>query len=151
MRDWCASMSLALLYHIDCIRTAQRCGASRVLGVDIDSALVAAAWKRRKYLWSLSGPCGSATSATSSRKRKRKPQDSHKQADPTESHPVPPRYTLPHFPTSMPHLYGTLSLPIPPDNPEAMFGPKSFPHNLGFRTCDWLVETRLEEFDVIVA
>lgn len=148
MRDWCASSSSVIFYSIDLYcSAAQRCGASRVLGVDIDSTLVAAAWKRRKHLWSLSEPYEQPTLTASSRKRKRKPQDGRKQADPTESNPLLPNYHLPHFPVSMPHLYGTLPLQTPPDDSE----PKRFPHNVGFRTCDWLAETRLEEFDVIVA
>src|ERR1700733_14352439 len=127
---------------------AQRCGATRVLSVDIDSALVAAAWKRRKYLWSLSEPPDQATSASSSRKRKRKSRDNHKQADSEETSP---RYALPHFPISMPHLYGTLPLPTPADNPEPMVVTEKFPHNIGFRTCDWLTESRLEVFDIVIA
>ena len=34
-------------------KPAQSWGASKVIGVDIDDALIRAAWKRRKTLWSM--------------------------------------------------------------------------------------------------
>ena len=51
----------------------------------------------------------------------------------------------------MPHLYGTLPLAVPPDDPEPMVAAQRFPQNVGFRTCDWLSESRLEEFDIVIA
>lgn len=38
------------------LNPAQKLGAQRVVGVDIDAELVALAWKRRRHLWSLQKP-----------------------------------------------------------------------------------------------
>ncbi|KAG9311731.1 Bicoid-interacting protein 3-domain-containing protein [Chiua virens] len=83
---------------------AQSWGARHVLGVDIDDALVRAAWKRRRTLWSLQAP--------------RIASDTDTDAD--------------HFPSSCAHHHGLL--PIPASDHTA------FPHNIAFRTTDWVTE-----------
>lgn len=53
----------------------------------------------------------------------------------------------------MQHIYGPLSIPPTPiDLTEGIAATQTrFPHNVGFRTGDWLTETRIEQFDVILA
>ncbi|KAF8318793.1 hypothetical protein DL93DRAFT_2075719 [Clavulina sp. PMI_390] len=144
----CRSVDLAIAQHL---------GATKVVGVDIDSALVAAAWKRRRYLWSLSAPLDSPpppppppSPRGAGRKRKRE-QDDH-----NSSRRVPRLRTDPfHFPISMQHLYGPLPVPTPRPEPdeakEEDESSTSFPHNLSFRTEDWLMQTRVEQYQVILA
>ncbi|KAJ6572058.1 Bin3-domain-containing protein [Mycena capillaripes] len=113
---------------------AQSHGASKVLGVDIDDALVRAAWRRRRTVWSTQGPPpdeGTADTVGTSRKRKRV---------------VVPVGEPEYFPASCAHSFGPL--PIPPSSPEL------FPHNVSFRTADW-VNTVIPEdeggYDVVLA
>ncbi|KAF8886496.1 S-adenosyl-L-methionine-dependent methyltransferase [Infundibulicybe gibba] len=95
---------------------AQLWGARKVTGVDIDDALVRAAWRRRLAVWSSQGPFDPQTAELLDR----------------------PPYTqapasLPdYFPLSCEHEFGPL--PIPPFQ---VRGKHSFPHNLSFRTADW--------------
>ena len=94
---------------------AQRLGAHKVVGVDIDESLTSAAWRRRRAVWSLQGPAGEPD----------------------------------HFPASCEHEFG--SLPVPP---AAHRGNQAFPHNVTFRTADWVEEEIVEDkagYDVVVA
>ncbi|KAM6492337.1 Bicoid-interacting protein 3 (Bin3) domain containing protein [Amanita muscaria] len=91
---------------------AQRLGAHKVVGVDIDESLVNAAWRRRRAVWSSQGPDG--------------------QPD--------------YFPASCEHEFGPL--PVPPG------GKGVFPHNITFRTADWIEEEIVEDkdgYDVVIA
>ncbi|KAJ7253707.1 Bin3-domain-containing protein [Mycena haematopus] len=109
---------------------AQSHGAVKVVGVDIDDTLVRAAWRRRRTVWSAQGPPPEDEVGTS-RKRKR-----------VESVVG----ELDYFPASCAHSYGPL--PIPPSSPE------SFPHNVSFRTADWVLDTIPEDeggYDVVLA
>ncbi|KAJ7150976.1 Bicoid-interacting protein 3-domain-containing protein [Mycena crocata] len=106
---------------------AQSRGALKVVGVDIDDALVRAAWRRRRTVWSAQGP---PAEDAGSRKRKRVERVGE------------PDY----FPASCAHSLGPL--PIPHSTPEL------FPHNVSFRTGDWVHETIPEDeggYDVILA
>ncbi|KAJ7033137.1 Bicoid-interacting protein 3-domain-containing protein [Mycena alexandri] len=123
---------------------AQSHGASRVVGVDIDDALVRGAWRRRRTVWSAQGPPPDthdsepeSETAGPNRKRKR-----------TEVAPVPrsavgePDY----FPASCAHSLGPL--PIPHS------APVLFPHNVSFRTADWVNERIPDDeggYDVVLA
>ncbi|KAJ7636951.1 Bicoid-interacting protein 3-domain-containing protein [Roridomyces roridus] len=112
---------------------AQSHGASKVVGVDIDDALVRAAWRRRRTVWSAQGPPGeTAETDGQSRKRKRVDVDPVGEAD--------------YFPASCAHSLGPL--PIPQSSPDV------FPHNISFRTADWVNEAIPEDatgYDVVLA
>jgi len=111
---------------------AQSHGASKVVGVDIDDALVRAAWRRRRTVWSAQGPPVKAEAEGPSRKRKRVDAVVNGAAD--------------YFPASCAHSLGPL--PIPPSDPDV------FPHNVSFRTADWVNDSIPEDaggYDVVLA
>ncbi|KZT28080.1 Bin3-domain-containing protein [Neolentinus lepideus HHB14362 ss-1] len=115
---------------------AQRCGATKVVGVDIDDALIRAAWKRRRTVWSLE-----AHPEESSDKKKRK----------RDAEDVRPSVSMRHdyFPASCEHMFGPL--PVPPFQATESH---NFPHNLSFRTADWVeqdIPEDAEGYDVILA
>ncbi|GLB39186.1 putative bicoid-interacting protein 3 (Bin3) [Lyophyllum shimeji] len=120
---------------------AQSWGAHKVVGVDIDESLIRAAWRRRRTVWSLQQPAmdedALRVADTGSRKRRREPS------------PATPRLQPDYFPLSCEHEFG--SLPVPPSD---IRGRHVFPHNLSFRTADW-VATRIpedaERYNVVVA
>ncbi|KAG1790661.1 Bicoid-interacting protein 3-domain-containing protein [Suillus plorans] len=97
-------------------------GARQVVGVDIDDTLIRAAWKRRRTVWSLQSPeCGHLREESCPPpKRQRVLGDA-----PTTDHSAHN-----YFPASCEHSYG--SLPIPNR------GCGAFPHNVTFRTVDWV-------------
>lgn len=108
-----------------------------MIGVDIDGSLISAAWKRRRVVWSAQGP---DLSRTPSAKRKR--TSGLNSAD--GSAPIPG-----YFPESLASTFG--HLPIPPSTQETQ---DKFPHNLTFRTADWLNQGIPEDdagYDVVVA
>ncbi|KAI9447597.1 Bicoid-interacting protein 3-domain-containing protein [Lactarius indigo] len=121
---------------------AQSWGARRVVGVDIDDALVRMAWRRRRTLWSYQAPVSesSSSSNTSRTKRKRSPLL-----------PKPP--VVDYFPASCQHMFGPL--PIPPTDTLHSDAPNhKFPHNITFRRADWVNERIPEDeagYDVIIA
>jgi len=129
---------------------AQSWGAKRVVGVDIDDALVRAAWKRRRTVWSLQEPSvGAETSEQESSGKKRKRE--HPQDD-AGSHELQGDY----FPASFEHMFGPL--PIPSSAP---LGPglttdttSEFPHNVVFVAADWVakeIPEDAESYDVVLA
>ncbi|KAF5318624.1 hypothetical protein D9619_010718 [Psilocybe cf. subviscida] len=135
---------------------AQCHGADLVVGVDIDDALIQAAWKRKLSVWSTQGPSQvtspvtpiSPTSIPEHRKRKANPSTEDLESnyrDPLRNPPPPRNY----FPLSCDHEFGTLPVP-----PSAHRGKTSFPHNVSFRTADW-TKTEIPEdaagYDVVVA
>ena len=142
--------------------SAQLWGARRVVGVDIDDALVRMAWRRRRTLWSHQGPpplpelassCATGSSSSTSRlklKRKRAPQP----------HPPPPPPEADYFPASCQHMFGPLPIPPTPSSTEidirfdAGVPENAFPHNVSFRRADWVNERIPEDepgYDVILA
>ncbi|KAH8982745.1 Bicoid-interacting protein 3-domain-containing protein [Lactarius hatsudake] len=117
---------------------AQSRGARRVVGVDIDDALVRMAWRRRRTLWSHQAPFFESSSA-SRIKRKRSPPP-----------PKPP--VVDYFPASCQHTFGPL--PIPPTDTFHSDTANHFPHNITFRRADWVNECIPEDeagYDVIIA
>ena len=105
-----------------------------MIGVDIDGSLISAAWKRRRVVWSAQGP---DLSRAHTAKRKRTPG-----SDPANGSAPIPEY----FPESLASTFG--HLPIPPSTQD------KFPHNLTFRTADWLNQGIPEDdtgYDVIIA
>lgn len=104
--------------------TAHAWGARRVLGVDIDDTLVRAAWKRRRTLWSLQSP---------------------NHPPPTKRIRLDPEHDLTdYFPLSCEQSYGPLPIPDATDR-------DTFPHNVAFRTADFLVEDTSDSYDVVIA
>ncbi|KAG8955309.1 hypothetical protein FRC04_008660 [Tulasnella sp. 424] len=161
------------------IEIAQRWGAARVIGVDIDPELVAGAWKRRRTVWSVQSP---------------PTKMSHSPDAPCpETHPFP----IDYYPASLPYMYGppeslsdqmdqtvpggsdgvvssnSLQSPVPWNGGDSYFplslvqsfGPMPwlpaeakretrFPHNVIFRTADWVEHGVPEDeggYDVILA
>ncbi|CAK5268640.1 unnamed protein product [Mycena citricolor] len=113
---------------------AQIHAARKVVGVDIDDALIRAAWRKRRTVWSTQGPAPSLPSDGSSSSRKRKREEDA------------PAVLADYFPASCVHSVGPL--PIPDSSPEI------FPHNVAFRTADWVNEAIPEDaegYDVVVA
>ncbi|KAF7348541.1 Bin3-type SAM domain-containing protein [Mycena venus] len=113
-------------------KAAQSRGALKVVGVDIDDTLVRAAWRRRRTVWSAQGPLPENETETVGTSRKRKRVDPVGEPD--------------YFPASCAHSLGPL--PIPRSSPEL------FPHNVSFRTADWVNDTIPEDeggYDVVVA
>lgn len=110
---------------------AQKHGAHTVVGVDIDSELVALAWKRRRYLWSLQGPHSSGSG-----KRKRDEDE-----PPVDEH---------YFPAALQHMFGPLTVPRATADAEEI----SFPHNVAFIAVDWAANGCTADalgYDVILA
>ncbi|KAH8977660.1 hypothetical protein EDB86DRAFT_2817124, partial [Lactarius hatsudake] len=111
----------------------------RVVGVDIDDALVRTAWRRRRTLWSHQAPFFESSSA-SRIKRKRSP--------------LPPKPPVAYyFPASCQHTFGPLPIP-PTDTFHSDKANHKFPHNITFRRADWVNECIPEDeagYDVITA
>ncbi|KAF9482716.1 Bin3-domain-containing protein [Pholiota conissans] len=114
---------------------AQSRGAHLVVGVDIDDSLIQAAWRRRISVWSTQAPTHPARSEESTTNKRRR----------EESQTPPNRH---YFPASCEHELGPL--PIPPSSNR---GKTNFPHNVSFRTADW-VQTEIPEdaegYDVVI-
>lgn len=132
---------------VESLLSGQSWGAHKVVGVDIDDTLIRAAWRKRRTVWSLQEPedgdanttSMKASSANSNKRKRESSSASH-----LHSHPQPD-----YFPMSCEHEIG--SLPIPPSE---VRGRHVFPHNVSFRTADW-VSTRIPEdtegYDVVIA
>ncbi|KAG8864100.1 hypothetical protein FRB96_006974 [Tulasnella sp. 330] len=144
------------------IEIAQRYGAGRVIGVDIDENLIRNAWKRRKIIWSLQNsemipnPDISTTIEDASHppmKRRKLKQEKDRAAPPVVIHTAKPHMSLEqahYFPASLSFSFGTL--PLPTFEKEDATG---FPHNVTFRTADWVASSGIPEdddgYDVILA
>ncbi|KAF8467139.1 Bin3-domain-containing protein [Russula ochroleuca] len=135
---------------------AQLWCARRVVGVDIDDALVRMAWRRRRTLWSHQGPTSdrsdlppSPGAGTSSRRKR-------KRASHPTTPPPPSSGAADYFPASCQHMFGPLPIP-PADTAPALdsgVSENQFPHNISFRRADWVNERIPEDeagYDVIVA
>ena len=131
-------------------RAAQLWGARRVIGVDIDDALVRMAWRRRRTLWCHQAPQSNTSSpsvnGTTTSRRKRKQRESHQT-------PLPPEAAA-YFPASCQHMLGPL--PIPSTDTSILdsgISDDEFPHNVSFRRADWVNECIPEDeagYDVIM-
>ncbi|KAH6909659.1 Bicoid-interacting protein 3-domain-containing protein [Coprinopsis sp. MPI-PUGE-AT-0042] len=126
---------------------AQAWGAAKVVGVDIDDSLIQNAWKRRRTLWSLQEPLqdleGPTNSDVPTGSKRKQPLDDEKIVS-----SIQPNY----FPASFEHEFGPL--PIPPHELRGKGGKKLFPHNVVFRTADWLEQDIVEDaegYDVVLA
>lgn len=107
-----------------------------MVGVDIDDTLVRAAWKRRRTLWSLQSP-----RAQGSDSQDGPPTAKRIRLDIEADEDLPD-----YFPMSCEQNHGPL--PIPNDVADA------FPHNVTFRTTDWVTEdvaTDEPTYDVVIA
>jgi hypothetical protein len=131
----------------------QRWHAKKVVGVDIDSGLIASAWKRRRQLWSSQAVSISQLTSQQDepppRKRKRGPKQN------VSAPELVPLELAHYFPASLAYSFGALPVPAVDDNEDA---PENndhiFPHNVLFRTADWVTDGVLEDedrYDVIIA
>ncbi|TFY79314.1 hypothetical protein EWM64_g4700 [Hericium alpestre] len=115
-------------------------GARRVVGVDIDDALVRMAWKRRRALWSFQEPSDHTEDIPRGQdKKRRRDERDDKKILKTD-----------YFPASCQYMFGPL--PILPVEATAS-GAEEFPHNVSFRRADWVNEVIPEDadmYDVIV-
>lgn len=128
---------------------AQSKRVGKAVGVDIDDTLVRAAWKRRRYVWSMQEPQqtmdGERDAPAGPKKRKRTSEGT----DPSAT--MEPQLSRPdYFPASCEHMFGPL--PIPP----ASHGKQqeTFPHNVTFRTADWVNQEILEDsegYNIVLA
>ncbi|KAG0707958.1 Bicoid-interacting protein 3-domain-containing protein [Suillus ampliporus] len=112
-------------------------GARQVIGVDIDDTLIRAAWRRRRTVWSLQSPEGVNISEESCLPPKRQRLEGDTSTMDNSVHS--------YFPASCEHSYG--SLPIPDR------GCGAFPHNVTFRTTDWVKVKTPEDnnqYDIIL-
>ncbi|TFK82067.1 Bin3-domain-containing protein [Polyporus arcularius HHB13444] len=139
---------------------AQTLGAKRVVGVDIDDTLVRAAWKHRRSVWSQQGPPMSAAHGTPEANgeesaqpdRRKRRRISHSDADEVyEGVYHDSAGPADYFPASCEHMFGPLPIidvAAPGNIAEA------FPHNVSFRTADWVkseIPEDAEGYDVVVA
>lgn len=121
--------------------------------MDIDDTLVRAAWKRRRTVWSLQKPDAADRSAdgdededededvATGEKRKRSERAQPRTAS---------RATITddYFPASCEHMFGPLPLPSSDSSPD------TFPHNVVFRTADWVNKEIIEDaegYDLVLA
>lgn len=123
---------------------AQSWGASYVLGVDIDEVLIRGAGRRRRLVWSLQAPDSDVTTH---------PFDSDLNSE-SEGRPPKRARCLPevvpsYFPASFEHSYGPVSIP-----PYLNTHKHVFPHNVSFKTVDWVNEQVPEDqsgYDAVIA
>ncbi|KAG2082318.1 Bicoid-interacting protein 3-domain-containing protein [Suillus cothurnatus] len=106
-------------------------GAHQVVGVDIDDTLIRAAWKRRRTVWSLQSPeSGNINEARCPPPKQQPLLDDASTTDHSAHH---------YFPASCEHSCGPLPIP---DR-----GCGDFPHNVIFRTVDWVRDEIPEDYD----
>ncbi|KAH9483708.1 putative RNA methyltransferase C2A9.10 [Psilocybe cubensis] len=130
---------------------AQSYGAHLVVGVDIDESLITNAWRRRRAVWSCQAPTYPRTSneeddltSGDSKPRKRRKLQDEGSSQVNDTQPI--RH---YFPASCEHEFG--SLPIPPSSNR---GKNVFPHNVSFRTADWMrtdIPEDSEGYNVVIA
>ena len=129
---------------------AQSLGPHKVVGVDIDDTLVQAAWRRRRTVWSLQGPSLATTSASNNVDDGLQPTPKKRKLEEAPVSVVGASSRgRNYFPLSCEHEFG--SLPIPPST---IRGKHAFPHNLSFRTANWIrdeIPEDAEGYDVVVA
>lgn len=101
--------------------------------------LVRAAWRRRRTVWSQYGQVHSglntkATSVPPNKKRKLVSEDIEQES----------------FPLAFEHMFGPLPIP----SADSLETSNRFPHNVRFKTADWVKDGILEDrdgYDVILA
>ncbi|KLO05722.1 Bin3-domain-containing protein [Schizopora paradoxa] len=118
---------------------AQSWGARETIGVDIDDFLIRAAWRRRRSLWSRQQPTQPVADERSSELSKGQNND------------LEARSPYDYFPEAFEHIFGPLPITsVQDDSPSR----HRFPHNVSFRTSDWLKDGTVEDrhgYDVILA
>lgn len=109
--------------------------------MDIDDTLIRAAWKRRRTVWSQQPVLQDSEQLRDGGKGR-----PTKRARMSEVRDVVKRAS---FPVAFEHMFGPLSiLPAEPETTNA------FPHNVSFRTADWVKDGALEDrgdYDVVLA
>jgi len=117
-------------------------GAHKVVGVDIDDTLIQAAWRRRRVVWSLQAPDDMRSDPVQESDGDGHFPGTGRQESSTISSGAN------YFPASCEHTFGHLPIPSSRDRHT------EFPHNVLFRTADWLDNSILEDaegYDVVVA
>ena len=121
-------------------------GPHLVVGVDIDDTLIQAAWRRRRVVWSLQAP-----ESVISDPKKEQDYDGDRSSRATsmeESSTASARAN--YFPASCEHTFGHLPIPAARGRDVTTM----FPHNVLFRTANWLENSILEDaqgYDVLIA
>ena len=115
-----------------------------MVGVDIDETLVRAAWRRRRAVWSSQAPNGENTPDVQSASSVAQQRQTTESAAST----LLGSSRADYFPLSCEHEFG--SLPVPPS---VNRGRNMFPHNVSFRTADWIttgIPEDAERYSVVV-
>lgn len=105
--------------------------------MDIDDTLIRGAWRRRRNVWSMQAPENFIQSLDSAERPKKR------------LHEVRGGIKSSYFPASLEHAFGPLSIP-----PSQHRGRHTFPHNITFRTADWVnsdIPEDKEGYDVVTA
>jgi len=121
----------------------------KIVGVDIDAELVAAAWKRRRYLWSFQAPDARRASVDGPGESSKHAGQKRKREDCDGPDTIVPLQQARYFPIAMQHLFG--QLPLPSATPETS---TVFPHNVAFITTDWIkagCAYDSEGYDIVLA
>ncbi|KAI0332399.1 Bin3-domain-containing protein [Cubamyces sp. BRFM 1775] len=131
---------------------AQRLGAKRVVGVDIDDTLVRLAWKHRRSVWSQQGPPESDDGETQNEDGSSAKGRKRRRSSPPAEDSYRPQQGIPdYFPASCEHMFGPLPIP---DAASQEGAPDMFPHNVVFRTADWVnneIPDDAEGYDIVLA
>ncbi|GJJ10547.1 hypothetical protein Clacol_004774 [Clathrus columnatus] len=139
---------------------AQRFNPQHITGVDIDPELVRSAWKRRRTVWSLQRPWSlplpsSVNGVDISREkeisqlRKRRRITQAEEQPQMDDKPDTNRFDFEYFPFAMEHMFGPILIPTYERN-----SPFTFPHNITFRTADWVsrdIPEDKEGYDIVLA
>jgi 7SK snRNA methylphosphate capping enzyme len=115
--------------------------ANKVLGVDIDDSLIRGAWRKRRNVWSSQSPGDETTLVLNNHNTEELPRKRLREE--------PDRNMPNYFPASLEHTFGPL--PIPPSQNR---GKHAFPHNVSFRTADWVnneIPEDKDHYDVVIA
>jgi 7SK snRNA methylphosphate capping enzyme len=126
-------------------KLAQSMEAHLVVGVDIDDTLVQAAWRRRRVVWSLQAP---ENMLSEPGKEHDYDGDSSSRTTQTQE-PSTTSARANYFPASCEHTFGHLPIPASRGSDATVF-----PHNVLFRTANWLENSILEDaqgYDVVIA
>lgn len=129
-----------------CVTFSAQCfSPQHVTGVDIDPELIRMAWKRRRTVWSSQQPW-SGVPEDKPKKQSKKRKRSNAEID-SLPHPL-----YDYFPLAMEHMFGPIDIPETPAS--GLRSQPIFPHNIIFRSADWVDQAIPEDkdaYDTVVA